>query len=146
MLVSGVITQGARHTSDWVTEYRVSYSLDGQRWDYYKENGTAKVILYYTEYLWYIPMLSMLSTIIYRLNITYGLRSFLQNKCCGRVGVWLLFQYDQYFFHEHLLYLEYVSSFQLLNCNQLIKIQIFAKFYKNLLFSSDDLKFALTFE
>ena len=62
MLVSGVITQGARHTPDWVTEYRVSYSLDGQRWDYYKENGTAKVILYYTEYLWYIPMLSMLST------------------------------------------------------------------------------------
>lgn len=80
MLVSGVITQGARHTPDWVTEYRVSYSLDGQRWDYYKENGTAKVILYYTEYLWYIPMLSMLSTTIYRLNITYGLRSFLQNK------------------------------------------------------------------
>lgn len=80
MLVSGVITQGARHTPDWVTEYRVSYSLDGQRWDYYKENGTAKVILYCTEYLWYIPMLSMLSTIIYRLNITYGLRSFLQNK------------------------------------------------------------------
>lgn len=80
MLVSGVITQGARHTPDWVTEYRVSYSLDGQRWDYYKENGTAKVILFYTLYLWYIPMLSMLSTIIYRLNITYGLRSFLQNK------------------------------------------------------------------
>lgn len=47
MLVSGVITQGARHTPDWVTEYRVSYSLDGQRWDYYKENGTAKVISFF---------------------------------------------------------------------------------------------------
>lgn len=71
---------------------------------------------------------------------------FCKIKVLWKGGLWLLFQYDQYFFHEHLLFLEYVSSFQLLNCNQLIKIQIFAKFYKNLLFSSDDLKFALTFE
>lgn len=45
-LVSGVITQGARHTPDYVAQYRVSYSLDGQRWTVYKENGTERVILY----------------------------------------------------------------------------------------------------
>lgn len=43
MLISGVITQGARHTPDFVTQYRVSYSIDGQRWDIYKENGTERV-------------------------------------------------------------------------------------------------------
>jgi len=44
MLISGVITQGARHTPDFVDQYRVSYSIDGQRWDIYKENGEEKVI------------------------------------------------------------------------------------------------------
>ena len=44
MLISGVITQGARHTPDFVDQYRVSYSVDGQRWDIYKENGEEKVI------------------------------------------------------------------------------------------------------
>ena len=45
-LVSGVITQGARHTPDYVAQYRVSYSLDGQRWTVYRENGTERVIQY----------------------------------------------------------------------------------------------------
>ena len=52
-LVSGVITQGARHTPDYVAQYRVSYSLDGQRWTVYKENGTERVIQYmYMCQLW----------------------------------------------------------------------------------------------
>ena len=42
-LVSGVITQGARHTPDYVVLYRVSYSLDGHRWNVYKENDTERV-------------------------------------------------------------------------------------------------------
>lgn len=45
MLISGVVTQGARHTPDFVTQYRVGYSIDGQRWNIYKENGTDKVII-----------------------------------------------------------------------------------------------------
>ena len=161
MLVSGVITQGARHTPDWVTEYRVSYSLDGQRWDYYKENGTAKVILFYTLYLWYIPMLSMLSTIIYWPNITYGVQSFLQNKSVVEgSGFDCSFNTISTFFTNTFCTLNTSLRFnhwtvelndplfliRLLNCNQLITIQIFAKFYKNPLFSSDDLKFALNFE
>lgn len=44
MLISGVVTQGARHTPDFVDQYRVSYSIDGQRWDIYKENGKERVI------------------------------------------------------------------------------------------------------
>ena len=44
MLISGVITQGASHTLDFVDQYRVSYSIDGQRWDIYKENGKEKVL------------------------------------------------------------------------------------------------------
>lgn len=52
-LVSGVITQGARHTPDYVAQYRVSYSLDGQRWTVYRENGTERVIQYmYICQLW----------------------------------------------------------------------------------------------
>ena len=52
-LVSGVITQGARHTPDYVAQYRVSYSLDGQRWTVYRENGTERVIQYmYMCQLW----------------------------------------------------------------------------------------------
>ncbi len=46
LLVGGVTTQGARHTPDFVTSYRVSYSIDGQRWTIYKENGTEKVIIF----------------------------------------------------------------------------------------------------
>ena len=45
MLISGVVTQGARHTPDFVTQYRVGYSIDGQRWNIYKENGTDKVTI-----------------------------------------------------------------------------------------------------
>lgn len=44
MLISGVVTQGALHTPDFVDQYRVSYSIDGQRWDIYKENGKERVI------------------------------------------------------------------------------------------------------
>ena len=44
MLVSGVTTQGARHTPDFVTQYRVGYSIDGQRWTIYRENGTERVM------------------------------------------------------------------------------------------------------
>ena len=44
-LVSGVITQGwrTRYSLDFVTQYRVSHSLDGQRWDIYKEDGQERV-------------------------------------------------------------------------------------------------------
>ena len=47
MLVSGVTTQGARHTPDFVTQYRVGYSIDGQRWTIYKENGTERVMYHF---------------------------------------------------------------------------------------------------
>lgn len=49
MLISGVITQGARHTPDFVDQYRVSYSIDGQRWDIYKENGKEKVLYFFVH-------------------------------------------------------------------------------------------------
>ena len=42
-LVSGILTQGKSDTDDWVTEYRLGHSIDGKKWNIYKEDGKEKV-------------------------------------------------------------------------------------------------------
>jgi ABC-type sugar transport system ATPase subunit len=41
--VTGVATQGRCEYLQWVTSYTVSYSNDGQIWEFFKESGNAKV-------------------------------------------------------------------------------------------------------
>ena len=43
MSVTGVATQGRCVHPQWVTSYTVSYSIDGQNWEFYKESGGTKV-------------------------------------------------------------------------------------------------------
>jgi hypothetical protein len=44
-VVTGVGTQGRRNADQWVKTYTVSYSSDGQSFDYYKINGVVMVSL-----------------------------------------------------------------------------------------------------
>ena len=37
--VTGVMLQGRKDTDQWVTEYKVEYSIDGQNWTYVQSNG-----------------------------------------------------------------------------------------------------------
>lgn len=39
MQVTGVITQGRGDGSEWVSEYLVSYSPDGEKWSYVTDNS-----------------------------------------------------------------------------------------------------------
>jgi hypothetical protein len=42
--VTGVATQGrCGRWPQWVTSYTVSYSTDGEIWEFYKESGSTKV-------------------------------------------------------------------------------------------------------
>jgi hypothetical protein len=42
--VTGVATQGrCSQWQQWVTSYTVSYSTDGEIWEFYKESGSTKV-------------------------------------------------------------------------------------------------------
>ena len=41
--VTGVATQGRCNANQWVTSYTVSYSTDGQSWDFFKESDSTKV-------------------------------------------------------------------------------------------------------
>ena len=43
--VTGVATQGRCVWQQWVTSYKVSYSTDGQNWEFYDESGSTKVSL-----------------------------------------------------------------------------------------------------
>ncbi|KXJ25309.1 Contactin-associated protein like 5-2 [Exaiptasia diaphana] len=42
MAITMVATQGRRTHNQWVTKYSLSYSLDGNQWEHYKE-GCVKV-------------------------------------------------------------------------------------------------------
>ena len=43
--VTGVATQGRCVHPQWVKSYKVSYSTDGQNWEFYDESGSTKVSL-----------------------------------------------------------------------------------------------------
>ena len=43
--VTGVATQGRCNHPQWVLTYTVSYSSDGQNWEFYKESSTEKVCI-----------------------------------------------------------------------------------------------------
>ncbi|XP_020907513.1 discoidin-2 [Exaiptasia diaphana] len=42
MAITMVATQGRRTHNQWVTKYSLSYSLDGNQWEHYKE-GCVKI-------------------------------------------------------------------------------------------------------
>ena len=47
MKITAIQTQGRNVHAQWVTQYKVSYSLDGKKWTTYKrEDGEDKVSLY----------------------------------------------------------------------------------------------------
>ena len=49
--VTGVATQGRCNHPQWVLTYTVSYSSDGQNWEFYKESGTEKVCIAFHIFL-----------------------------------------------------------------------------------------------
>ena len=46
--VTGVATQGRCTWPQWVTSFEVSYSTDGENWEFYKESGSIKVRLIFS--------------------------------------------------------------------------------------------------
>ena len=42
-LVTAVASQGSHNYDEWVTQYKLSYSLDGGKWNYYKDLDIVKV-------------------------------------------------------------------------------------------------------
>ncbi len=43
--ICAVATQGSPlHNTDWVKKYRIQYSMDGENFTLYTENGTVKVL------------------------------------------------------------------------------------------------------
>ncbi|EDO27743.1 predicted protein, partial [Nematostella vectensis] len=42
-VVCAVATQGASYGTEWVTSYKVQFSMDNQAWSTYRETGTDKV-------------------------------------------------------------------------------------------------------
>ncbi|KAI8480730.1 hypothetical protein Bbelb_415230 [Branchiostoma belcheri] len=45
MVVTGVVTQGKHGCEEWVTGYHLSYSLDGETWEYYNDEYGWRVTL-----------------------------------------------------------------------------------------------------
>ena len=43
MSVTAVATQGRCVWDEWVESYTISYSTDGEKWEFYKESGSIKV-------------------------------------------------------------------------------------------------------
>lgn len=55
-VITGVATQGRGSLSpakDWVTSYRLSYSVDEKTWTFYKTNGVIKVIIGWNILIFY---------------------------------------------------------------------------------------------
>ena len=50
MTIGSFRIRGRKGSGQWVTGYKMRYSLDGYNWDYYQEPyGTVKVILAYSD-------------------------------------------------------------------------------------------------
>jgi hypothetical protein len=52
-IVCGVATQGNRNNYEWVTQYKLRFSMDGSDWDTYKENGKDKACIYAMFFKWW---------------------------------------------------------------------------------------------
>ncbi|XP_048583976.1 uncharacterized protein LOC5501433 isoform X1 [Nematostella vectensis] len=48
-IICAIATQGSHTSAEWVTKYKVAYSIDGQTWSLYQENGANKTFLANTD-------------------------------------------------------------------------------------------------